>query len=172
MEKQNFAKYIDEVVIPQMRESLFQAYMEGCKQVHLEDFLRIHNLDAGRVVDFGLPSKTKWIIRNESLSFTMAQKRGLPFPTIEQIEEFIKCKWRYEQYDAWHCHVLGPNGVEIGIFDSCHQKLCIWTDQSEIDDHFYVNGYTIAEYERLVPVSVYAGECFSTLFVLPQNIVG
>lgn len=170
MEIKDYEKKLDQELLPSIKEQLLCAYADGYQQATIDNYMRKHHV-SGRLVDFGLPSKTIWIVRMESLTFRDAQKLGLQFPTEEQIEELLKCKWRQEQYDGWHCHVRGPNGCEMGIFDSCHQKLCVWTNGSKEDDNFIVTGYVYDGKENtLTKGSVYSGDKYSTLFVLPSDL--
>ena len=132
----DFEKKIDEIIIPLFREKLMDSYLDGYKQSFIDNYIKNYNLS---IADFGLKSGTIWIIRIENITFREAQQKGLIFPTKDQIEELLKCKWRDEQFDAWHMHVLGPNGYEIGVFDSCHSKLCFWTPESHEDEDYKVD---------------------------------
>lgn len=167
MDDLQFVQYVDKTILPYMRNQLLAAYNQGKSALNMKHYLQQHNIAAATVVDFGLPSKTKWIIKTHIYSFREAKELGLQFPTIEQYEELLKCKWSHQQYDAWHCHVLGPDGFEIGIYDSCHNKLCVWFDFSEEDENFRVKGCLNGTNELS---DVYVGDKYATLFVIPTYI--
>lgn len=171
METTDFEEILDKEILPNIKKQLLAAYVDGYKQASIDDYVKNHPRISGKLIDFGLPSGTIWIVRMELYTFREAKEMGLQFPSKEQIKELLKCKWRSEQYDCWHCHVKGPNGYETGIFDSCHQELCVWTEESIENEDFMVNGYVYNHKEKtLLEKMVYCGEKFSTLFVLPKEL--
>ena len=146
MSKQEFQKEVEESILPMIKHQLISAYEEGYKQSPLDKYIKNHKLE-GKVIDLGLPSGTLWVVQNESRIFGDAEKLGLQYPTQEQIDELMKCKWHYAQYDPWHGHILGPNGIEESVWDACHATLCLWTADAMVDDDFMVDG-TIIELDR------------------------
>lgn len=175
MNKQDFQNELEQKILPMIKQQLLSAYEAGYNQSSLDKYIKCHKLE-GKVVDFGLPSGTLWVVRNESCIFSDAEKLGLQYPTQEQIDELIKCKWNYSQYDSWHGHILGPNGTNAGVWDACHATLCLWTSDAVVDEDFMVDGnIVVLDWEekngvRLEHKKVYLGEKFSTLYVLPSEL--
>ena len=75
MEKEEFEKKVDTEILPLLKEYLMKAFNDGYNQINLENYLTEHNISKWDVVDFGLPSGTKWIIRKSSRSFLDGKKR-------------------------------------------------------------------------------------------------
>lgn len=167
----NFVDYVDKELLPAIKKKLFEAFSRGHNEYRTDDYIKLYHLE-GRVVDFGLPSGTKWIVRNgRKMTFREAKNYGLQLPSEDQIQELIKCKWSYVHGDAWHGHVLGPNGYETGVFDSYHNNLCLWPNDAQEDENFMVMGYVYKNGdERPQKSSVYVGERFESLFVIPNII--
>lgn len=175
MSKEDYMKFVDEKILPQFREQLLAAYDEGAAAHSLEQYARLHKINLDHIIDFGLSSNSKWIIRCSSLyCYTTAVASGLQLPTKAQIAELARCKFSYQHFDSWHGHILGPNGTEKGVFDCLHDALCLWaSDEEPVDD--YVNAYlwTYIEDEKIYKLQekrVYVGDKFHTLFVLPTNL--
>ena len=161
--------HIEKDILPYLKEKILAVYRNEFRQASIKDYLKAHSLTTADIADFGLPSGTIWIVRCQGFTFRKAKELGLQFPTKEQIEELMKCKRLSERFDAWHCHVRGPNGYETGIYDSCHSKLCIWADDAVEDTDFMVEGYIITNND-FTKQQVYVGDIFSTLFVVPQDL--
>lgn len=160
---------IDKEILPVIREKLLCAYDKGYRQATIDAYCRRHNVSC---VDFGLPSGTLWIVRQENLTYTDAKARGLEFPTEAQVDELYRCKWKLDEDDIFCCHVKGPNGQETGVFNSNGPKLCIWTKEST-ELYSYVDGYIFTNYGAnplLKKTTVFVGESYSTLFVLPTDL--
>lgn len=175
MNKQEFQKELEENILPLIKQQLLSAYEEGSKQSSIDKYIKQHKLE-GMVVDFGLPSGTLWVVRTGNRIYSDAEKLGLQYPSLEQIEELMKCKWSYSQYDCTHGHILGPNGIKQGVWDACHDTLCLWTSEASVDEDFMVDGI-IVELDwdekngvKLEHKKVFSGERYSTLYVLPSNL--
>ena len=173
MEREEFEKKVDTEILPLLKECLMKAFNDGYNQINLESYLAEHNISKWDVIDFGLPSGTKWIIRKSSRSFLDGKNLGLQYPTKEQIEELMRCQWEEYHYDGYHGRVIGRNGVVAGVYDSYHSTLCLWTNESKEDENYMVDAY-ICDFKdkamRFEKTKVYSGNKYSTLYVLPSHL--
>lgn len=166
----DFEQFVDTKILPSIREQLLNAYSKGYQESSKDNYIKVHGLE-GHIADFGLPSGTIWVTRMEGLCFSEAKALGLQFPTEEQVKELQKCKWRFEQHDGWHGHIKGPNGNDAGAYSSESYILCLWTNESTIDENFMVKGYVVDYSGCKESRYVFVGDKFSTLFVLPKDLV-
>jgi len=176
MDKLEYIKMVDEKILPSIREKLVSAFDKGFeagqKNNSIEEYLKLHGLDKSNIVDFGLPSKTKWIYKyNHLLRFEDAKKFGLQFPTREQLMELNKCQLFVEDHNEHKpMYMRGPNGKKIQI-GSIDFSFCVWSEESSISENYYVCGHTIKYNDlQLKFSSVYSGESFHTIFVLPEYL--
>ena len=170
MKKNEFIEKLDAEIMPAIRQQILEAYEEGYEDGHqdssLDGYLEAHNLHKDLLVDLGLPSGTIWIPIGE-MTFTEAKKRGLQFPTEEQILELIKCK-QIEKGNV--IYIKGLNSREISIAVKEKINFALWTDESYVNEHFNVDGGTILDNGSFYDMSVYAGDKFRTMFVLPDYV--
>lgn len=177
MNKNEFIEKLDKEILPAIREQLLEAYgvgyEEGKKEVSLESYLESHNLDKRHLVDLGLPSGTVWIATHKELSFVEAQKLGLQFPTFDQVTEFKKCmikKTPFASGNGGVVDVLGLNSEKCRVASSS-ASLCLWNDSASLNENFKVNGYVLTyEDGDYNYKSVFGGERYYTLFVLPEGV--
>ena len=173
MNKEDFEKKVDNEILPLFREYLLKAFNDGCNQMTLDNYLEEHPMVRGNIINFGLPSGTKWIIRQSNRSFLDGKRLGLQYPTQEQIEELMRCQWEQYHYDGFHGRVIGRNGVVAGVYDSYHSTLCLWTNESKENENYMVDAY-ICEFKdgamKYEKTKVYSGNKYSTLYVLPSHL--
>lgn len=133
------------------------------------------NIDKQQIIDFGLPSGTKWVVRiSELLTLTNANDilahttSDIQLPTKKQIEELKNCVFYSDRWDPNHGHIKGPNGVDVAVCDDFHNKVCLWPSDGETDG-FKADGYiwTTTQDNKcdLVPHKIYMGDRYQTLFV-------
>ncbi len=171
MKKNEFVAKLDNEIIPALRERILHAYDEGYTEGHrdctLRGYLESHQLKkSDHLVDLGLPSGTMWINPKLHITFTRAKELGLKFPSKEQINELVRCKLINHN---GRLYIKGLNGNEILLSWKDH-NFALWTDESIINENFFVNG-TILYNEDFYNMSVYAGDLFRTLFVLPDYVM-
>jgi hypothetical protein len=177
MNKNEFIEKVDKEILPAIREQLLEAYgvgyEEGKKEVTLEEYLQSHNLEKRHLVDLGLPSGTVWINIYKELSFVEAQKLGLQFPTFDQVAEFKKCMIKKMPFASGIGGVVDVVGLNSKACRVANKKaaLCLWNNMASLSDDFEVSGYVLsyedAEYRYK---SVFGGERYYTLFVLPEGV--
>lgn len=173
MDKAEYIKRIDSEILPSIREQLIAAYEKGFEDAQtksIKEYLKEHRLDESNIVDFGFG--TKWIYKWGSMRFEDAKKTGLQFPTKEQILELTRCQVFVDE-GPWYkpMYMRGPDGtkIQIGAHDI---SFCLWTDDSCIDEDYYIIGNVIREnkFQFDFDTKVYAGESFCTIFVLPNHL--